>query len=76
MAVSEAVTKENPDIDAIAEKYAKMANRGPFNVKEKGVTKENWKAYWTDFAAFCKKNFPEYYEKVLMGELWEKVKVW
>lgn len=76
MAVSEAVTKEDADIDAIAEKYAKMANRGPFKGKEEAVTKENWKAYWTDFAAFCKNNFPEYYEKVLMDELWEKVKVW
>ena len=76
MAVSEAVTKEDADIDAIADKYAQMANRGPFKFKDKEITKENWKEYWTDFAEFCQKNFPEYYEKVLMGELWKKVKVW
>ena len=76
MAVSEAVTKENADIDAIAEKYARMANRGPFKYEDEEITEENWKNYWTDFAEFSKENFPEYYEEVLMDELWKKVKVW
>ena len=73
-AVEEAVVNEDADIDAITKKYVDLINRGPLHYKDKSITTEKLKAYWTAVMDFYKKNFPDYYEA--NSELWKRVKVW
>lgn len=73
-AVEEAVVNEDADINAITKKYVDLINRGPLHYKDKSITTEKLKAYWTAVMDFYKKNFPDYYEA--NSELWKRVKVW
>jgi len=73
-ATEEVIVNKDADIDAIAKKYADLISKGPLRYKDKTITKENFKNYWTAVMEFYRKNFPEYYEA--NTELWKRVKVW
>ena len=76
-AVYEAVvTDPNCDIDKELAKAESLVNESVLKYKDKDVTKENFKAYYTALGDFYKENYPEYYNK-WYKKLYEEVfKVW
>jgi len=68
----------NPDADWGKElaKAEKLVNSTILNYKDKDITKENLKAYYSALADFYKENYPEYYNKYFTNLLEEHYKIW
>lgn len=70
------VTDPNCDIDKELAKAEALVNSSVLNYKDKDITKENFKAYYTALSDFYKETYPEYYNK-WYKKLYEDVfKVW